>query len=159
MKCISSAMVLGALLLLGACGGSGDALDSTQSDCKRSLAEALTPASSESQALADGDASEADAEGSLVQRFAVEVIGHEVTLRHYNAQYDCGTVVDFSFKRLGQTLRVIEEYSPGPPTTCAPCFYDLSATIHDVAEGSYTVELYGTKSDTLLFSEQVTVAK
>lgn len=166
MKLMKLAMALGALLLLGACSGTAY-LDHTQSDCKGSPSVFRQTAALGS-AEADGDEAEAaeaaesegDTEDPKAQSFALHVEGHDVIVIHNNAVYDCGYAVRFTLKRSRQTLIVYEEdYNPHPgiESACLGCLYDLSATIHDVAAGMYTVELRRAKSGALLFSAQVTI--
>ncbi len=84
----------------------------------------------------------------------VQVVGHDLTIYHINAFYNCGLayVVDYTVM---DGLIIAAEADTGMPADCI-CYFNLKSTLYGLEEGSYilrVLDIYGEE----IYSGEITV--
>lgn len=87
-------------------------------------------------------------DGGNYQEYVIfQVIGHDLSIYHFNAYENCGLEYVVYYVIEGNTIAAYEG-DVGPPADCL-CYFNLKTTLFDLAEGVYTVCLIKINGDTL----------
>ena len=89
--------------------------------------------------LAIGDCSEAPTYPDP-NTIIITVSGHNVTVVHVDAFYNCCFEITTTVVQLGEVIDIYEHTS-GLPCYCL-CYYDVSTTVYALDAGTYTINVY-----------------
>lgn len=103
-----------------------------------------------------GDALKDSVAPSSSGTISATVDGSSVTVLHSDAYLQCAAKMAFVLEADGKTLRLLEIDRATEVARCM-CTMDLSVTLTGLADGTYTIEVWNEKKDTLYGSVTVTV--
>ncbi len=81
-----------------------------------------------------------------------------LTMRHGNAFFNCGAILTVHFEQAGDTLRFYEINVSSDYAYCM-CYFEVLATVANIAPGNYIAEIYGEEPMILVDRRELTLGK